>query len=98
MAQSFDNHMDIDRAMELLNAVVDHVAVAENTNTQIANLVNIGFTTEELVKYFSYSQSDIDDYLKNCDDDDDDGYDGDDDDDDDDDNDDDDDECTGDDA
>lgn len=69
MAQSFDNTMDIDRAMELLNAVVDHIAVAENTNTQIANLVNIGFTTDELVKYFSYSQSDIDDYLESCDDD-----------------------------
>ena len=82
MAQSFDKPMDIDRAMELLNAVVDHIAVAENTNTQITNLVNIGFTTDELVKYFSYSQSDIDDYLESCDDDDDDGYNDDDDDDD----------------
>lgn len=67
MAQSFDNLMDIDRTMELLNAVIDHVAVAENTNTQIANLVDIGFTTDELVKYFGYSQSDIDNYLESCD-------------------------------
>lgn len=66
MAQSFDSHMDIDRAMELLNAVVDHIAVAENTNTQITNLVNIGFTADELVKYFGYSQSDIDTYLESC--------------------------------
>lgn len=56
--------MTHDRCMELLNAVIDHIAVAENTQTQIATLVNIGFTTDELVNHFNFSQSDIDDYLE----------------------------------
>lgn len=64
MPQSYEKHIDIDRCMELLNAVIDHIAVAENINTQISTLVNIGFTTDELVAYFQYSQSDIDDYLE----------------------------------
>lgn len=68
MASSFEKHLDIDRCMELLNAVVDHIAVAENTRTQISKLVNIGFTTDELVDYFGYSESDIEDYLDDCDD------------------------------
>ena len=71
MAQSFEKHIDSDRAMELLNAVIDHIAMAENTNTQLKTLFDIGFTADELVNYFSYSQSDIDDYLKSVNDDDD---------------------------
>lgn len=67
MASSFDKHMDPDRCMGLLNAVVDYIAAAENTKTQISKLVNIGFTTDELVDYFGYSESDIEGYLDDCD-------------------------------
>ena len=56
-----------DRCMELLNSIVDHIAVAENTNTQIEKLVTLGFTTDELISYFNYSKSDIEDYLERLD-------------------------------
>lgn len=78
MAQSFDKKLDNDRCMELLNACIDHIAVAENTRTQLNILFNIGFTADELVNYFSYNQSDIDDYLEDNDDEDDEEYTGDD--------------------
>lgn len=66
MAQDYKKKMDNDRCMELLNAVIDHIAVGESTKEQIGRLVSIGFTTDELVKYFAYSQSDIDDYLEDA--------------------------------
>ena len=63
MAQSYDQHLDNDRCMELLYACINHISVAENTSTLLGILINhIGFTEEELVKYFGYSQSDIDDF------------------------------------
>ena len=64
MPDNMPEPMTHDRCMELLNAVIDHIAVAENTQTQITTLVNIGFTTDELVNHFNFSQSDIDDYLE----------------------------------
>lgn len=61
--------MTYQRAMELLNGIINHVSVAENTSTQIAELTSMGYSPEELVNNFNYSQSDIDDYLEDTEDD-----------------------------
>lgn len=53
-----------ERAMELLNQVVEHVCVAENTNNSISTLLSMGFEPKELVDEFHFSQSDMDDYLE----------------------------------
>lgn len=60
--------MNIQRAMELLNSIIDHTAVAENTSTQISNLMEMGFQPDELVTYFHYSQEDVDNVVSNNDD------------------------------
>lgn len=44
----------------LLNSVVDYTAVAENTSEQIEDLMNMGFSRDDLLE-FNYSASDIDD-------------------------------------
>ena len=59
--------MNIQRAMELLNSIIDHTSVAENTSTQISNLMEMGFQPDELVTYFHYSQEDVDDVISNDD-------------------------------
>ena len=46
----------------LLNSIVNHVAVAENTPTQIQTLNNMGFDTDDL-KEFNYDENDINDAL-----------------------------------
>lgn len=52
--------MNNKRAMELLNNVVNYVAMGTDSNEQIDVLVNrIGFTGEELVKEFNYSKADV---------------------------------------
>lgn len=56
--------MTKERTMELLNQIVEHVCVAENTNNSISNLLAMGFTPEELVKEFNFNQIDMDDYLE----------------------------------
>lgn len=48
---------------ELLNNVVEHVAVAENISTQIKTLQDdFGFTREDLID-FGYNEGDIDNAL-----------------------------------
>ena len=51
--------MTKERAMELLNAVIDNLSVAERNDTVIEKLLNIGFTSDELVEDFGYSLADI---------------------------------------
>lgn len=53
--------MDETRMKELLNQLIDHVAVASNTSETVSELLQIGFTSEELVNEFGFSQSDVDD-------------------------------------
>lgn len=53
--------LEQERCMELLNSVINHVSVANNTSETIMELLMMGFTTEELVTYFMFSQSDVDD-------------------------------------
>ncbi len=54
--------MKNERMMELLKSVVDHVAVSNNTSEQIDELMNMGFTADELVKEFNYSKEDVEYY------------------------------------
>lgn len=54
--------MNNKRAMELLNNVVNYVAIGTDSSEQIDVLVNrIGFSGEELVSEFGYSKSDVED-------------------------------------
>ena len=51
--------MTHDHAIELLGNLVDHIAVAENTATQIETLqTTYGFTCEDLLE-FGYTENDI---------------------------------------
>ena len=47
------------RAMEVLKNVVDYVAVANNTSSQIEELLKYGFEGIELVNDFGYSKADV---------------------------------------
>lgn len=51
--------MTKERAMELLNAVIDHFSVAEKNSVVIKQLFRIGFTGDELVEDFGYSLTDV---------------------------------------
>lgn len=51
--------MTLERARELLNNVINHIAAAENTNETITQLINLGFTKEELLE-FNFSEGDVD--------------------------------------
>ena len=50
--------MTLERSKELLNNVINHIAAAENTNETITQLINLGFTKEELLE-FNFSEVDI---------------------------------------
>lgn len=54
--------MTKERTMELLNEIIDYVAISRDTSEQIDELTSMGFTFEELVKDFNYSESDIEDF------------------------------------
>lgn len=51
--------MKKERAMELLNSVINYVSCANNTPTTIQELLQMGFTEEELVAEFSFSEDDV---------------------------------------
>lgn len=51
--------MTYKRSMELLNAVIDHIYVAEKSQETIRKLFEIGFTAEELVDEFNWSLTDV---------------------------------------
>ena len=55
------------RCMELLNQIINHVSVANNTSDTIHQLVDMGFTVRELTQYFSFPEEDIPDDLLNDD-------------------------------
>lgn len=48
---------------ETLRMVVDYIAVSENTAGQLEKLSAIGFSSD-ILKFFGYSQADIDSYVK----------------------------------
>jgi predicted metallopeptidase len=51
--------MTKERAMELLNNVIDYMSIAERNEVVIENLLHIGFTSDELVEDFGYSLTDV---------------------------------------
>ena len=51
--------MTNERCMELLNAVIDNLSVAERNDNVIRKLFHIGFTGDELVEDFGYSLTDV---------------------------------------
>lgn len=53
--------MKLDRAKELLNAVINNLSVAESNNTVIQKLLYIGFTEDELINEFNFSIKDVKD-------------------------------------
>ena len=48
--------MKLSRALELLNAIIDHMIELEggHANRVVPTLLNVGFTAEELVKSFCF--------------------------------------------
>ncbi len=51
--------MNLERAKELLNSVIDHFYVSEKSSDVIRKLLRIGFTEEELTNEFDFSKQDI---------------------------------------
>lgn len=56
------------RCMELLNAMIENLHVAESNITVIKHLLYVGFTEDELVNHFNYSRDDVKDALEGMDD------------------------------
>ena len=56
--------MSLDRAMELINAMIDNLSVAERNNDIIQKLLNIGFTEEELINEFNFCEDDVKEVIK----------------------------------
>lgn len=57
--------MGLPRALELLNALIDHMINDEGGHARrvIETLLNVGFTAEELADDFCFSAGDIEDVL-----------------------------------
>ena len=53
---------------ELLNSIIDHVSNCENNSTTIKTLLYWGFTVEDLVQNFNFSESDVKDCEEDIDD------------------------------
>ena len=60
--------MPIERAKELINAIIDNLSVAESNQTVIKYLLYIGFTKDELIHEFNYCESDVIDAEEDMDD------------------------------
>lgn len=44
--------MEAGRCMELLNSIVDYVSCAQNTSETVGELIAMGFSEEERIRYF----------------------------------------------
>jgi hypothetical protein len=53
------NGMTCERCKELLNAMIDHLSVAERNDEVIKKLLNIGFTEGELINEFNFCEDDV---------------------------------------
>lgn len=51
--------MTQERCMELLNAFINNLSVAESNQTVLKHLLYIGFTKDELVRHFNYTKEDV---------------------------------------
>lgn len=59
-----DKPMTYDRAMCLLNEVVERACCAQKTSEAIEYLFRLGFTDDELIDVFEFSKNDVDDVIK----------------------------------
>lgn len=59
--------MKLDRAMELLRAMIDNLSVAERNKTVIQKLLYIGFTQDELINEFNFGSDDVKDAAEDMD-------------------------------
>lgn len=59
-----ENGISYSRAMALLHEIVEHSCAARKTNEAIEELLRLGFTDDELVNDFNFSQSDVDDVVE----------------------------------
>lgn len=64
--------MNKERSLELINAIIENLLVAEKNETVIKYLLYIGFKKEELIEVFNFSNEDVldaeqsmDDYVPN---------------------------------
>lgn len=57
--------MKLPRALELLNALIDHMINDEGGHSRrvIETLLNVGFTAEELTESFCFPAGDVEDIL-----------------------------------
>ena len=53
---------------ELLNSIIDHISNCENNSITIKTLLYWGFTVEDLIQDFNFSESDVKDCLEKIDD------------------------------
>ena len=51
--------MPQERCMELINAIINNLSVGERNEQVIKHLLYVGFTKEELVNHFNFSESDV---------------------------------------
>lgn len=57
-----------ERCMELLNAFINNLSVAESNTTVLKHLLYIGFTKDELVNHFNFTEADVQDAMEGMDD------------------------------
>ena len=58
--------MELPRALELLNALIDHMINNEGGQSRqvIASLLSVGFTAEELTEDFCFSAGDVESVME----------------------------------
>ena len=56
-----EGQMNPERAMEILNNVVNFVSIGNDTKDTINELLKYGFEAEELVNDFNFSKADVED-------------------------------------
>ncbi len=59
-----ENWISYGRAMVLLRGIVEHTCTARKTHEAIEELFRLGFTEDELVNIFHFSQADVDDVVQ----------------------------------
>ena len=59
--------MPQERCMELINAIINNLSVAERNEQVIKYLLYVGFTKEELVNHFNFTESDVLDAMEGMD-------------------------------
>lgn len=51
--------MELERAKELVNILIENMLVGEKIPNVIEKLLELGFTAEELINEFSFSEEDV---------------------------------------